>query len=204
MAIYNTYSEEQIEFLKVNAPRMSRQQLTECFNAVFHCDKSVIAIASYCNKREFNSSNDGRFKKGSIPWQKGLRGNEFKKHYTDESFKRMRAACTESNKTARIGDEIVINGVPWIIVSLDYSKPYWERREPKRRVVWEEANGKVPKGYCIINLDRNLMNCDIDNLYCMPTKYRPLIAKNGWWFEDRELTLAALKWCELFYTIKEL
>lgn len=202
MGTYNTYTAEQEEFLKANAPRMSRKALTECFNSVFHCNKSALAIKSWCNRRGFNSPDDGRFKAGCVTWQKGIKGNEFKKHYTDESFKKI-LHCHETNKTKRIGDEIVIKGVPWVVVSLDYSKPYHERRKPKRRVVWERAHGEVPKDHCIINLDKNPMNCDIENLYCLPIKYRSLLGKNNWWFEDRELTLSAIRWCELFYAIKE-
>jgi hypothetical protein len=203
MARYNTYSVEQEEFLKANAPLLSRKELTERFNERFGTTKSVRAIASWCNNRGYNSSSDGRFQDGHVSWQTGLRGDEFKSHYTKESYARMREAVNEANKTKKIGDDIVIDGVPWIVTSLDYSKPFYERRQPKRRVVWEQLHGEIPKDHCVICLDGNPMNCEPSNLYCMPIRFRPLLAKNNWWFSNAELTLTAIKWCELFYAIKK-
>lgn len=202
MARYNTYSVEQVEFLKANAPLMSKKELTERFNETFGTSKSVLAIKSYCNARGYYSPFDGRFKDGHVSWQTGLRGEEFKSHYTEESYSRMRKAVDEAKKTKKIGDEIVIDGVPWIITSLDYSLPYHERRQPKRRVVWERLHGEIPKDHCIICLDGNPMNCAPSNLYCMPTRFRSILAQNRWWFGNAELTLAAIKWCELFYALK--
>lgn len=203
MARYNTYSVEQEEFLKVNAPIMSRKELTKQFNEKFGTSKSVLAIKSYCNNRGYNSSSDGKFQVNHASWQTGVRGEDFKSHYTDESYTRMRKAVDEANKTHKLGDEIIIDGIPWIITSLDYGTPLWERRQPKRRVVWERLHGEIPKDHCIICLDGNPMNCDPSNLYCMPIRFRTVIAKNQWWSSNAELTLAAIKWCELYYAIKE-
>ena len=203
MAIYNTYSPEQVEFLKENAPLMSRKELTNCFNKKFGTDKSVLAIKSYCNARGYNSSSDGRFKDGNVSWQTGLRGDDYKAHFTEESFARNQKNYREANKTKKIGDEIIKDGEPFIIVSTDYSLPSDKRRQPKRRVVWEQLHGEIPKDHCIICLDGNPMNCEPSNLYCMPIRYRTMLAKNNWWFKSPELILTAIKWCELFCTLKD-
>lgn len=34
----------------------------------------------------------------------------------------------------------------------------------KHRIIWEEARGKVPKGYCLMFKDGNKLNCELDNL----------------------------------------
>ena len=203
MARYNTYSMEQEEFLKVNAPLMSRRELTERFNKKFNVNKSVLAIKSYCNNRNYNSSSDGRFQDGNVSWQTGLKGEEYKAHFTEKTFQQSIKNMLEANKTKKVGDEIIIDGVPWIVTSLEYGTPYWDRRTPKRRVVWEQLHGEIPKDHCIINLDGNPMNCEPSNLYCMPIRFRPLLAKNKWWFGNAELTLTAIKWCELYYALYE-
>lgn len=203
MAVYNTYTAEQERFLKENAPKMSRKELTALFNAEFGTNRSMSAVKAYCNKRGYHSSNDGRFKPGNISWQKGLRGEEFKSHFTEESFKRSIECMLRGKRTRKIGDEIIKNGEPFIVTSLEYGVPFHDRRKPKRRVVWEQLHGEIPKGHCIICLDGNPMNCEPDNLYCLPIKYRTLLSRNKWWSSDRELTLAAIKWCELHYAIKE-
>ena len=182
---------------------MSRRELTERFNKEFGTNKTELAIKSWCNNRGYKSSSDGRFKTGNVSWQTGLNGEEYKEHFTKESFERGTFGMKEANKTREIGDEIIIDGTPWIVTSLEYGIPFCDRRQPKRRVVWEQLHGEIPKDYCIICLDGNQMNCDPSNLYCMPIKFRPLLAKNKWWFGNAELTLAAIKWCELHYAIKD-
>ena len=202
MATYNTYSAEQIEFLKINAPLMSRTELTEKFNAQFGTNKTVRAIKSYCNARKFNSSNDGKFKDGNISWQTGLRGDDFKAHYTEESYKRSYNAMYNARNFHKIGDEIIRHGEPWIITSVDYNLPSDKRRIQKRRYIWQQLYGEIPQNKVIICLDGNPMNCEPSNLYCMPKKFVPILARSNWWFGNAELTLTAIKWCELHYAIK--
>lgn len=204
MATYNTYSDEQVEFLKANAPLMSRKELTEHFNERFGTAKKERAIKSYCNARGFNSSSDGRFKNGHTSWQTGLNKEEFKSHYTEESFQKLTTPMMDANKTMRIGDETIKHGIPYIVVSVDYGIPFEKRIVAKRRYVWEQAYGPIPEDHCIIHLDNDEQNCELDNLYCMPIRFRPVIAKNRWWTGNRELTLAAIKWCEHFYAIRDL
>ena len=203
MGTYNTYTPEQEEWLKSNAQCMSRKELAEQFNTVFCQNRSIGAIKSHCNKISAHSASDGKFKTGNESWQKGIKSEAFKEHYTAESFKQLIGNMIEANKTRKLGDEIVIDGVPWIIVSLDYNIPFCERRQPKRRVVWEQLHGPIPDGCCIINLDGDKMNCEPDNLFCMPIKYRSIIAKNKWWFKSAEMMRTVMKWCELLYAIKE-
>lgn len=203
MGIYNTYTVGQNEFLKANAPLVSRKELTARFNATFGTDRSVSGIKAYCNRNGWNSSEDGRYKKGNISWQTGLHGDAYKAHFTEESLRRGLEKISEMKKTKKIGDEVIIKGVPWIVTSLDYGTPYCDRRIPKRRYVWEQVHGKIPKDHCVICLDGNPMNCDPSNLYCMPIRYRTILAKNNWWFKSPELILTAIKWCELFCTIKD-
>jgi len=202
MATYNTYTEEQEHFLFVNAPLLSRKELTELFNWKFGVSKSVGVIKSWCNSRGYNSANDGRFKAGCETWQKGLRGDDYKSHFTDESFARGLEKMLESNKTAKLGDEYVKNGTVYVVTSLKYGIPFDQRRAPKRRVVWERAHGKIPDDCSIIHLDGNPLNCEPENLYCLPNKYKSIMAKNGWYTDSREHTLTAIKWCELFYMLK--
>ena len=203
MAIYNKYSEEQQEFLRVNAPQMSRKELSEKFNAKFGTNKSELAIKSYCNARGFNSSNDGRFKDGNRSWQTGLSKDEFRSHYTEESFNRLTHNMIESNKTRRVGDEIIKRGLPYIVISTDCSIPQDNRIQLKRRYVWEQANGKIPEDHMILQLDGDPFNCDLSNLACVPIKYRPQLNKNGWLCKSKDMTLAAIKWFELYYALKD-
>ena len=39
----------------------------------------------------------------------------------------------------------------------------------KTRYVWEQHNGPIPKGHCIVQLDGDTLNCNIENLRCVST-----------------------------------
>lgn len=68
---------------------------------------------------------------------------------------------------------------------------------------WEKAYGSIPEGKRIIYLDSNKQNCDVSNLYFTDTKIQMRLARNGWRSTNPELTLAAIKYLELFYAIRE-
>lgn len=202
MGTYNTYTAEQQNFLQDNCKQMSRRELADSFNARFGTNKTAGAIKSYCNNRCWNSGDDGRFKVGCRSWQTGVTGDDFKSHYTDESFERMMSGAKEAQKKLRVGDEIIRHGVPMIVTSTDYTIPYLNRLTFKRRYIWEQAHGKIPPGHRIIHLDGDLMNCDLDNLYCVPATFIPMLNKNHWLTDDRDHTLTAVMLCELNLALK--
>lgn len=55
----------------------------------------------------------------------------------------------------------------------------------------------------IIHLDNDHMNCDLENLRCIPTRFRAFLAKNRWWDASPDMKEAILKWCELFYALQD-
>lgn len=68
---------------------------------------------------------------------------------------------------------------------------------------WEKSYGSIPEGKRLVYLDSNKQNCDVSNLYFTDTKIQMRLGRNGWQSTNPELTLAAIKWLELFYTLKE-
>lgn len=68
--------------------------------------------------------------------------------------------------------------------------------------MWIDHYGEVPDGKMVIFLDCNKENLDIGNLYCIDRKISAVLASNGWYSDNGELTLTAIKWCELFYAIE--
>ena len=68
---------------------------------------------------------------------------------------------------------------------------------------WEKAYGSIPEGKRLIYLDSNKQNCDVSNLYFTDIKIQMRLGRNGWQSTNPDLTLAAIKWLELFYALKE-
>lgn len=197
MATYNRYTAEQQDFLREHCREMSRQELADSFNAKFGSTKSAGAIKSYCNLRGWYCGSDGRFQNGYRSWQTGLSKEEFRSHYSEDSYRKMVCTMREANKKLRVGDETMRHGIPMIVTSDDYTLRFEKRLTFKRRYVWEQANGPIPNGHRIIHLDGNPLNCELENLYCIPDKMVPILNKNHWLTSSREHTLAAIKLCEL-------
>lgn len=108
-----------------------------------------------------------------------------------------------------VGTETIRNGYIWVKVS--DKKPEgneqagWINWRQKAHVVWEEHYGSMPpEGYTIVFLDGNHLNPSIENLYAVSGRVLREMSKKSWWSSDPNFTLAAIKWCELHYTIKDL
>lgn len=195
------YSEEQKIFLQENSYGRSRTELAALFNEKFGTCISENILTNYCNMHGWKSGHTGRFQKGDVPWHNGLRGKEVLSHFTEDS--RQKALNALSPAKYQEGDEVIRHGICMSVVSTDYNSSFDERLKRKCRMVYEEAYGKIPEEHCIVFLDGNHRNFDINNLYCIPRRYIPLINHNHWLTDSREHTLAAIKLCELHYALKD-
>jgi len=71
----------------------------------------------------------------------------------------------------------------------------------KHRLVWEREHGEIPKDGIVVFLDGDRSNFDLDNLYCTSKKITATMIRNKWFSENRDITLAAIKWSELHYEL---
>ena len=199
------FTAEQEEFIKQHSTRMSRKELTEKFNQHFGTSVPYNTMKSWCTRKHIISPHgNGRFTAETSPrWQKGLSAEEFKSHYTKESFDRMTASMKKSNIRHHVGDEIMRHGLPYIIVNENFGRGIDARIEKKDAYIWKQHHGDIPKDSMLIHLDGDPLNCDIENLRCIPKKYRAFLRHNDWWNAPKEVKEAALLWCELYYSLKE-
>lgn len=130
---------------------------------------------------------NGQWAKGSVPWNKGLKGycpggEEFR-------FKKGHVPWhTREIYSERLDKD------GYVLIKLD------DRKKWKRKHIWirEKEHGEVPEGYIIIFRDNNKYNFDIDNLKCISRSVNVVINKNGWHkytneAKDTLITLAELK-----------
>lgn len=100
-----------------------------------------------------------------------------------------------------IGSIVVRNGYKYIKTSMEYDvNDNWQFLH---RVLWQTKFGSIPENGTIIFLDNNTLNTDISNLYCVSGKVHRELIKNKWRFDDPDITLLAIKICELHFLITQ-
>ena len=150
------YTEDENEFIRKYHEGLTGKELTYLFNQKFGTDVSVNALTRYKTYRMKlkGAKNTGRFLKGSIPWNKGLKG--WQKVKPSNLFKKGHLP----KQTRPIGDERVIqNGFVEVKVGMPR---VWKL---KHHVIYEKYhNEKIGRWDKVIFLDGNKRNFDISNL----------------------------------------
>lgn len=174
------YSTEEDMLLREHINNYTYKELAEKLNKEFGRGRTARGVKSHCyNVLGLTSGINGRFSKGGA-----------------------------SHNVKKIGTEKWINGYLWVKVDaikeeIRSRSAYTNNWKPKHIMLWEEKHGAVPKGKQIIFLDGDKTNLEPDNLCCVDLRIMPFMNRNGWISGERDITLTAIKWCELFYLLKE-
>ena len=155
------YTEEQIGYLKeLSAQGLFNAEITRRFNEKFGTNRTETAIQLQRAQYGFSTTARNCFKKGHVPWNKGLKGVNFGGKETQ--FK----PGHKPHNWVPVGSERV-NVDGYIDVKVhDYtgkdSKKNWKG---KHIITWERHHGrKVPDGHAVIFGDGNRRNFDPENL----------------------------------------
>ena len=171
------FTPELLEELKRNYPTTITSDLADHFGCSIYAIRNAAHRYGLKKDREFlrqhfrkimmDPNHPGRqflIKKGTPPPNKGKKQTEY---MTPEAIERTRAtrfkkgqlpkntrhdyAITERpEKNGRVYKYIRIGLAKWVLY---------------HRYIWEQANGKIPKGYNIQFKDGDSLNCTLDNLY---------------------------------------
>jgi len=179
----HNFSAEEKQFLKENIDRYTYPQLTQAFNSRFGTRLTQFSISDVCLKRMGIKRNKAwKFAKGR------------------KDFVYSCPIGTESDSGKDIFIKVADNYREGVTPSKG-SDPNWRR---KQDIVWEQAHGREkPSDGVILFLDKNNRNFDPNNLYCTNRKINFMMGKNKWHSTNKELSLAAIKWCEMYYALKE-
>jgi hypothetical protein len=194
------YSPEHIEWIKEKITGCHFKELTDMFNKQFGMNLKVGAMISLTDRHGLHNEIDSRFnkgweptqfKKGHIPANKGKKGTggweptQFKKGHKPVNYR-------------PVGSErINVDGYIEIKVA-DPNK--WQ---PKHKVIWEQANGPIPKGHALVFGDSNKLNLDINNLILVSRKQLLILNRNNLIQKDAELTRTAVVIADIYSKIGE-
>lgn len=168
------YSEAEERFLREHIGECeSFAELTQRLNSEFHTDRKMERVREKCCKQMHirigkNISQYGRKPKEQLPIGT-IRNGQNEVTYIK---------VMDADKSYATG----------------YQEPWWM---PLQKKIYQDAHGKIPDGYMVIFLDCNRKNFELDNLYAIDRKTSVRLAQNGWYSKEPQLTLAAIRLCEL-------
>jgi hypothetical protein len=85
-----------------------------------------------------------------------------------------------------------INSKGYLTINVSMTVTKKRQWEEKHRWIWEQANGKIPKGMIIIFLDKNPLNCTLENLAMVSKAESIQLSKLKLRSDNREITLAGI------------
>ncbi len=171
---HHPFTAEQDAWLAENSESCANyEEVAEAFNAVFHTAKTSRGIQSHCAKVLHLISGRQAFKKGMQTWNSHPIGHEY---VNQDGYTYVKVSDTG-------------------IKNLDFAA--------KHRLMWEKYHGcSVPDGHIIVFLNSDRSDFSEENLYCIPRNIGRMMNSNGWFTNSREHTLTAIKWCELYFALR--
>lgn len=149
------YTQIQKDFLKEHGA-MPRAELTKLFNATFGTNQTCDALKTTCQRFGIKCASDGRFKKGSVPVNKGTKGftgankTSFKTGLVPHNIQEIGKIVKRKDNKGRMYARIKV------------AEPnVWQMLHV---YLWEQHHGAIPKGFCVIFKDKNTENISLENL----------------------------------------
>ena len=170
------WTDEEKEYLASIVKGSTYKEITEKMNDKFEYNFSEEQVKGMMYRNKLTTGTCGYFKKGSTPWNKGLKGYM---GANKTSFKK----GTIPPQYRPVGSERITRDGYTEIKVKDPNK--WEL---KHRLIYKQHYGEIPKGHNVIFADRNIQNFDINNLVLVSKAEMLILNNNKLIFEDKELT----------------
>lgn len=194
------YTPEEKAYLYEIIPGHSYKEIQYLFYKKFKINLTTGQVKGVVGRSGVNTGRTGRFEKGKVSWNKGLKQEEYMSKEAIERSKktRFKKGIIPGNKRELGSDRLNVDG-------------YWEIKvaEPnkwmlKQRFIWELYTGeKLTTKDNILFLDHNKNNIDITNLVKITNAQLALMNGRGLIKNDADLTLAGVNIARLIEKIRE-
>jgi len=155
------FTPEQVEFLKIHYKGRSVAELRDVFNIRFDTGMTRSQIRTAVHNRGITSGRTGQFPKGHAPWNKGTKGMGL----TGANKKSFKKGNVPANRKPLGSERIDKDGYVYIKVKeTDPHTGFPTRYKPKHRHIWEQVNGPVPDGMCLIFKNGNTQDLRPENM----------------------------------------
>lgn len=179
------YTEEEHKFLQSFIPGHTYKEIVAEYNKTFSEPITETRVKGYMNNHKINNGLTGRFKKGNIPANKGTHPPTVGR-MGETQFKKGNLP----HNTKPVGYErITKDGYVEVKIKMRPTHPSCnDNFKAKHHIVWEEANGPIPKGYKLTFLDGNKKNCALDNLALITNAEHLQMTRHGLRSEIPQIT----------------
>lgn len=186
------YTDDIIDFLREIAPGRNYKEIVEIFNKKYDLEMTTEKLSSLLGRKKIKTGTTGCFRKGFIPWNKGVKGyigankTSFKKGNKPANWKPVGSERIDSNEYTLIK---VAEPNKWVF---------------KHRLIYEQKYGEISKGSVIIFADGNKNNLSIDNLLCVTKEELKVLNRCRLISSVPELTKTGLNVAKLKIKLAEL
>ena len=170
------WTDEEKEYLASIVKGSTYKEITKQMNDKFEYDFSEEQIKGMMYRNKLTTGTGGYFKKGSTPWNKGLKG------YMGANKTSFKKGTIPPNQVP-IGTESITKGG---YIKVKVGEP--NKWKLKQRYIYEQHYGEIPKDCNVIFADKNIRNFDINNLILVSKAEMLILNNNKLIFEDKELT----------------
>lgn len=176
--VLTTWTPEQIQFLRDWRPHETLASLTRRLNRAFGTTYSVAAVGGTCKRNAIAAGDDGCFRPGDEPWNKGLKGYQSGGRSPLHQFQPGDMPQT----WVPIGTRVRSSDGYWKVKVADSPGPGESRRgwRDLHRLIWEDAHGPQPPGTAILFVDGDQDNLSLDNLACVTRAELARLNQLGW------------------------
>ena len=172
---------EQVQFITENIKGRTTLELLEMFNRHFELQLGLNQVRAFIKNHGLSSGLNCRFSSGHVPANKGQKGIS----YPGMKHTQFKKGNKSHNWVPLDSERITKDG--YIQVKIDDGK-FQHNWKGKHILVWEAANGPVPKGSVVIFGDGDKQNLEPDNLILVSRKQLVRLNQHNLIQDDAELT----------------
>jgi hypothetical protein len=191
LVIVHKWTEKEIRFIKAKTAGSSYAKVRELFNKHFCLSLTFNQILYGIRKYTQGNGLDSRYSPGHPNYNSYIKGmrisskTEFKSGHKSYSSKPIGSERKDDR-----GFTVVKTAEPDV----------WKR---KHEVIWESANGPIPKGHIVIFADRNKSNFAINNLVLVSRANLMIMNRLGLFVCDTDLTKIGKSVSDILIMINE-
>jgi hypothetical protein len=180
----HTWTPKEIRFLKSKIAGRSFADMAELFNERFGTSFTLEQVRAALRNRGIGNGRDCRFRPGTIPPNKGRKGV----YYPGCEATWFKPGQMPQNWVP-VGTER-INSEGYAVVKIaDHPRGGFKKNWVfKHWLIWEKANGPVPRGHAILFADGNKRNVKLSNLLLVSRAELSVMNHLGLISPDKDLT----------------